>query len=222
MHRRIRAFLLVAGVLAGCGDETTLFPDPPDRPATLAELTGPWRAHPLQLDPAMRGRVEQVCSTFVQRPPGGVPAVIDARGGGFVTVRMTDVWRGSCDGIAISVDGQVTAVGSGSFTDAHEELPALDAAELGPLEVSASGGGPGMVGGYVVVYGRAGAAIATVEVEPLRHPKLLATLENGWFAAWWPADVRDQAPAAPRAMTEFLVRGYDEAGHLLAETRPER
>ena len=85
------AFLIVA-----C-DEAVVEPEPVViRPATVAELTGPWRPTPLGLDVAMRTRVEQACRRDVQMPLGSVAAVIDARGASVVTVRMTGENPGSC------------------------------------------------------------------------------------------------------------------------------
>ena len=85
MHRLSLAKLAMVTLLLGaCGESE---PEPvPVRPASLADLTGPWRPVPFQLDPEIRSRVEQGCRRDLQMPPGSSAAVIDARGAGVVTV----------------------------------------------------------------------------------------------------------------------------------------
>ena len=70
------------------------------------------------------------------------------------------------------------------------------------------------------VIGRAGADIASVEIEPAGAPAILATLENGWFAGWWPANVPLDRLGDPALAPDVVIRGYHTAGALLAEVRP--
>ena len=55
---------------------------------------------------------------------------------------------------------------------------------------------------------------------------ILATLENGWFAAWWPGSDNNQRPMkqglAPLPLPPIVVRGYDDAGVLMKEITPDR
>ena len=71
MHRLSLARLAVVTLLLGACGESLSEPEPvPVRPASLADLTGPWRPVPFQLDPVIRSRVEQGCRGDLQMPPG--------------------------------------------------------------------------------------------------------------------------------------------------------
>lgn len=209
-------------LVIGCGDA----PEPafvPARPATIAELVGPWRATPLLLDAAMWGRVEQTCRRDIEMPPGGVVAVVDARGAGVVTVRMTGDHAGSCDSLAITADGRVAGAGSGWRADGPERFAVLGAAELAGIETAMVGGGILQASGWSV-YGRSGASIASVVVEPRNHPAVIASLRNGWFSAWWPQLPGEAGPdrlADDRAdHPPMVIRGYDATGELVAQIGP--
>jgi hypothetical protein len=223
MQRRWIAAVVGAAFLAvGCGDDA---PGPafvPARPATIAELTGPWRATPLLLDPVMWARVEQTCRRDIEMPPGGAVAVIDARGAGVATVRMTGDHAGSCDSLQITADGRVAGAGSGWRADGPERFAVLGAAALAGLETGSIGGGTLDVTGWSV-YGRAGPAITTVIVEPANHPAVAATLMNGWFSAWWPRLPGQPAPdpgGGAQAQPPFVVQGFDADGTPVAVLRP--
>ncbi len=220
MHRASLAILAVVAMLAAaCGEEPTAVPPQPVRPATLAELAGPWRATPMRLDPALRARAEAVCRRDMERLPASVTAVMDARGEGVVTVRMTGVSAGTCDALQIANNGQVMGAGGGSRMEGVEELPALGAAAFGQVETGQVGGGALTVTGWSV-FGRVGVAITSVVVEPQIHPVVQASIEDGWFSAWWPVVI--PAPQLGRRLDrpKFVVRGYDALGVQIAEWRP--
>jgi hypothetical protein len=111
MKRRVLAALIAAMLAAvACGSDGEVI-NPPVRLATLAELTGPWRPTPLVLDPALRARAAEACRRDIELPPGAVPAVMDTRGEGVVTVRMTGAIERSCDALEIEADGGVIGAG---------------------------------------------------------------------------------------------------------------
>ena len=99
------------------------------------------------------------------------------------------------------------------------QLAPIEATELSEAEVGSVGGGNLKVQGWSVI-GRAGPGIASVEIEPVGVPPILATLENGWFAGWWPSNVPPDGLGDPGPQPDVVVRGYDAAGTLLAEVRP--
>ncbi len=216
MHRASLAILAVAAIIvAACGEEPAADPQQPLRPATLAELLGPWRATPMRLDPAIRARAEAVCRRDMERLPASVTAVMDARGEGVVTVRMSGMSAGTCDALQIANNGQVMGAGGGSRMDGVEALPALGAAAFGEVETGSVGGGGLTVTGWSV-FGRAGLAIVSVVVEPQNHPAVQATLENGWFSAWWPEAFPARQLGRGPAQPTFVVRGYDALGVQIA------
>jgi hypothetical protein len=126
---------------------------------------------------------------------------------------------GMCDSLLISDIGNVWGAGGGWTAGDAEFLPAIGPAELADARYGSIGGGDLKVQGYSVV-GRAGADIAAVTIEPEGVPPILATLENGWFAGWWPSIVPPNELGNLPPAQEAVVRAYDAARTLLDEVRP--
>jgi hypothetical protein len=213
---RVRLAVLAAGLLfaVACGGEDApAFLQP--APASLEQLTGPWQAQPYALDPLLRRRVEDTCRTDMERAAESVAAVVDARGEGVAVVRMVGPGAGACDALQIGDGGRVNGAGGGWRVDGLEQLAALPMSELADVQIGQVGGGELRVEGWSVM-GRAGPQIASVVIEPAGLPQILATLENGWFAGWWPTNINDQR-GAPAPQPDVVVRGYDAAGTLLHE-----
>lgn len=98
-------------------------------------------------------------------------------------------------------------------------LPAIGGTEFGDVERSTIDGGRLTTTGWSVL-GRIGAGIASVTVEPAGAPLVTATVQNGWFAAWWPTRPGEARPDGlhhPAA----LIRGFDIFGNAVAEKRLE-
>jgi hypothetical protein len=154
----------------------------------------------------------------MERLPGSVAAVMDARGEGVVTVRMTGVSSGSCDALQVTIGGEVMGAGGGSTEGGGglEQLAPIGQFELAMLERSEVGGGSLSATG-LSLRGRAGAGIASVVVQPGDHAAVLATVENGWFAAWWPKEGLQDQMGRPQIWPPFVVRAYDAAGTLVDE-----
>ena len=189
MKRRSVLLLLAAAMLVGaCGSDGEVI-DRPARFAALAELTGPWRPTPFRLDPVIRERVAETCRRDIE-VPGSVPAVMDARGAGVVTVRMTGARAGACDALEITLAGGVASAGGGWGQAGPERLPLRDDGTLEQIQRGQIGGGNLDVQGWSV-YGTAGLAIARVEVAIPSGEIVTATLEDGWFSAWWQAIIPD-------------------------------
>lgn len=217
---RVGFVILAAGLLfaAACGSEGAPVALQPG-PASLVQLTGPWQAEPFALDPLLRSRVEQTCRRDMERRPESVAALVDVRGAGVAVVRMVGPGAGMCDALHITETGEVVGAGGGWTAGDAEQLPAIGLDEVADVQVGSVGGGSLKVQGYSVV-GRAGGAISSVVIEPHGVPPILATLENGWFAGWWPALMPPDQLGNPERAPDVVVRAYDEAGALLAEVRP--
>ena len=217
---RIPLAILAVGLLlaVACGGEAA--PEAvPDARASLLQLTGPWQPRPFVLDPALRSRVEQACRRDMQRGPGNTAALVDVRGGGVAVVRMVGQGAGRCDALEITPAGHINGAGGGDTAGGVEQLAPIDATALAEAQIGSIGGGSLTIQGWSVI-GRAGPGIASVEIEPAGAPAVLATLENGWFAGWWPANVPPDRLGDPALAPVVVVRGYDAAGALLAEVRP--
>ena len=220
MRRVSLAGLVVAvAVLYGCADDPPAPQLAPLQPATPAGLIGPWRPTPFLLDPALWARIESACRREIEMPAGSRAAVIDVRGAEVGTVRMTGQRAGSCNALQVGAAGQVAGAGGGWVGDGAEPLPPpLGDAEIGEMDQGSVGGGELKVQGWSVS-GRAGAAIQSVVVVPANHPPVLATLRNGWFAAWWPRRAGEPELDAPPHLS-FVIQGFDAAGALVAEVGP--
>lgn len=216
---RLTVVTLLAAVLLGgaCGSRSDIF-ETPVRFATLADLTGPWQRFPSLLDPVMRERVADACRREIELAPGSIPAVIDARGAGVVTVRMTGARAGSCDALEITPAGDVTGAGGGWGQSDPERLPMRADGTLDHIQRGQIGGGGLKVEGWSV-YGRAGLAVASVEVSLPGGQTVIATLEEGWFSAWWPAIVpNEQIGIDP--FPPVVIRGFAADGTMLDSATP--
>ena len=214
MRRLGLAGVLASAVLAAaCGGDAPMFAP---ALATLDDMRGPWRPVPLVLDQPMRNRVADTCRQDMQRKPTSLVGVIDARGSSVAVVRMVGDSAGACNALEITADAGVTGAGGG-WSAEREQLALLPGDAILDVEVSQVGGGELKAEG-VSVMGRAGQGIASVVVETPGQPPILASLENGWFAAWWPIALPMGAwdgPDLPEV--PYIVRGFDAAGTQIAE-----
>lgn len=217
---RVPLAILSVGLLlaAACGGEDSLFAVG-QAPASMQQLVGPWQRQPFVLESSVRGAIERTCRTDMDRGPGSVAAIVDVRGGAVAVVRMVGQGAGTCDALEISAAGQIISAGGGWMNNGVEQLAPIGATELAEAQVGSVGGGDLKAQGWSVT-GRAGPGIASVEIEPAGVPPILATLENGWYAGWWPANKPPDLDRNPDHGVDVVVRGYDAAGALLDEVRP--
>jgi hypothetical protein len=137
---------------------------------------------------------------------------MDARGAGVVTVRMTGLEPGSCHALEIGPTGEVMGAGGG-WRGGAADARVLEPGQLSAIEPQTVQGGNLKAQGWSV-FGRAGPGIASVRVETVTGVVVSATLEGGWFAAWWPQPLD---PMADPARVRFAVRAYDMGGFLIDE-----
>lgn len=220
MRRMSLVGQLIAAVAlapAACADDPAELEPIALQPATPADLVGPWRATPYLVDPALWAAIEQACRRDIELPPGSRAAIIDVRGAEVATVRMTGQGAGSCNALQVSRTGEVTGAGGGWGGAAAEQLAPLGDTQIGSIDRGSIGGGDLRVQGWSVS-GRVGSAIRSVVVVPPGVSGVLATLRDGWFAAWWPGQpaADDRGPQLP---PPFVVQGFDAAGLLVAELR---
>jgi hypothetical protein len=215
------ALALVLPVVACGSDEPAVVQPPP--PATLAQLVGPWQPSPFSLNDAAWTRIEAGCRRDMGMRPGARALIIDARGGGVATVRMTGQQAGHCDALQITANGDVMGAGGGMVSDAAEQPMIQAGTAIGPIEQTAVEGGELSMRGWSA-YGPVGSGIASVTVEVPGQPLILATVMNGQFAAWWPVSLEPlnppngrggQPPPDLSAPSRLVVRGYDATGTLV-------
>lgn len=222
MRRRVTALVvLVALVGSACGDATRTGSPPappqmavPNEPATLAELIGEWQPVPLFLDPVTRSRIEAACLQDMRAPQGNRATVIDVRGGRVATLRFFGMSSVDCNAIEIRADGTLMGAGAG-VSGGPEPARQAEGGNIGRVEPLTVFGGTLDVQGWGV-RGPVGPEIARVEISAQDVPTVVATLENGWFAAWWPARPGDPRPERGQR-APHTIRGYDAAGVLRFE-----
>ena len=140
--------------------------------------------------------------------PAGVSlVVVDARGGGTVQPFYAgpDGSSGNCIAVGVLPDGQVQPSGAGGTGGGAVPAP-LAPFEIRPGGTSGLGGGAGDPVTVSVASGQVGPGIAHVVIQLAGQPPILASLANGWYAAWWPGPV----PQGSK------VVGYDSAGQPVA------
>ena len=172
-----------------------------DHPATLADLTGPWRAAPMRLDSVTEMKADAACRRDPEFPGGVRLALVDARGGG----KLSTIYDGGDDLIVdcvteIGPDGDVW----GSIRTVG---PGLRSGP-GQLRSIGGGGGGGADGpGMTWTFGRVGQGIVAVVVDVAGIGRITATVQNGWYLAWWEGARGLGDPPQPRTVTAFDAFG---------------
>jgi hypothetical protein len=196
----------VALLAAACG-ETEVSPPPSH------DLAEPWQARPFAVDSSIVSAAEQLCRgmEFRMVPAGSPLVLVDARGANRLTLLfVAPSGTGQCF-VTRDPAGRLTMDG-GEGEGGSEPWPAL-----GPTEITFNGAGSqegtidpndaSVSTSHLV--GRAGAAIAVIEVIPPSGVSVQASLNRGWFAAWWLGLDHDHV---------VTVRGYDAAGRRVGSS----
>ena len=184
-------------------------PDPV-RAATLAELIGPWLREPLRPPAAVIAAADRACRRETPFPRTVVLVAIDARGGGRLpTIFASDDATAFCGFLTIADNGTLSGSLSSSETGFKQPV-------LGPGRLLGWGGtGEGRVGdadAWCSFAGRAGPGVARVVViEAQGAGSTTATLQNGWYVAWWPVSCRLSAP--------LVIAAYDAGGRVTDHIR---
>jgi len=174
----------------------------PVRAATLAELIGPWRREPMRPPVAVIAAADRTCRLSAVFPRDVVLVAIDARGGS----RLPAVFAGDdavvdCLPLTISDNGVVEGSENASETGPQPVA--------GPGHLIAQGGtGSGQTSdpgdAWCSATGRAGPGVTRVVIEAQVAGSIAATVQNGWYLAWWPVSCRRAAP--------LVITAYDAAG----------
>jgi hypothetical protein len=192
--------LVLIVLTAGCGEAEII-------PAQSHDLGEPWQARPFAVDPALVMAAERICREPAQHMfPAGLPlVVVDARGDD----RLLLLFAGPADTSECFLMRDRTGQlrwDSGGGSGSDPPPPALR-----PTEIRFSGAGSSDVPGKPWSYGigQAGMAVASVELTPPSGDTVQASLNRGWFAAWWYGLDHDAG---------IVVRGYDAVGGLVGSS----
>ena len=189
------AVLAVLSLLvAACGDEEII-------PVPTHDLAEPWQARPLAVDPALITAAERICRQPAQ--PAALPlVVVDTRGANRLFLLFAGGGQTAECFLRRDHTGRLTSDGGGGGgSDPPPRAPR-------PTEIRFNGAGSSDSpdGPWSYAIGEAGLAIAAVELTPPSGVVVQASLNRGWFAAWWPGLDHD---------AQILVRGYDAGGRLV-------
>jgi hypothetical protein len=197
--------IIAVVVVGGCDDAEAPIQPP------IHDLAEPWQAAPFDVDPAVIAEAQRACldPDGGGLPNGAMPIVlVDARGANHLYLLFA---AGGNDaqcfverqaGGAFFVDGGSSTLGG----NARAVLP-RNGIEFGGAG-SQSGSAPGQPGDTKsFASGRVGDGIAVVEIVLGNNTSLRASLNRGWFAAWWPT-----------GDSVNVVRGYDASGTLIGTT----
>ena len=196
-RRLLAVTLLLLVTVAGCGEaEVSLAPthDPAE----------PWQSRPFAVDPLLIIEAERICRDPT-RPMmrAGLPlVVVDARG----EDRLLLLFAGAAETGECFLERDRTGrlmFDSGGGGSASGPLPALQPAEI---RFNGAGSSDDPEGPWSFGVGQAGAAVAFVELTPPSGVVVRASLNRGWFAAWWYGLDHD---------AQIVVRGYDAGGRLV-------
>lgn len=199
--RRGLAAIGIAVALTGCGWDLV--------PATDDELSGSWRPMPMLVGPETRAEFDAACLADQAMPDGLSLVVMDARGDGRLVVGYADA-GGSEAWLQATIGAEPPSKCQMMSTSQAGLLP-LGERELRVTNNASTGGHDGW---WSVIAGQAGADIAQVVAEVPGSPRIVATLNDGWFALWWPEEAQ---PAGQAPRLEFRLVGVDRSGAEIAE-----
>lgn len=189
------AVLGVVSLLVGaCGDQEII-------PAPTHDLAEPWQPRPFAVDPALIAAAERICRNPAQ-PAALSLVVVDARGANRLFLLFVGPGETAECFLKRDPTGRLTSDGGGGgSTDPPPPAPR-------PTEIRFNGAGSSDTpeGPWSYGVGEAGLAIALVELTSPSGVVLQASLNRGWFAAWWPGLDHD---------AQIVVRGYDAGGRLV-------
>jgi len=160
----------------------------PSRPAQA------WSPTPTLAQGSMRAELAAACQKWMNTD--SVPVLIEQRGTSNLTVLADSSECLNAQGVG-GMRGTLTSGGQGTMPD---EAPGADEVQvINSGALSGIGSAPDAIGhvdlvaGYMGVIGRTGSNVLSIVVHTPGQPDITASMENGWFAAWWPSL---QQPAA--------------------------
>jgi hypothetical protein len=212
--------VVLACLLAACGGNAptdSAAPEPSlDVPATVAELTGPWRSEPLTLDPTTIDKIDRACRLDPKFPSGVQLVVIDARGDGRVNADY--------NGPAGFADCRLDVALSGAISGHLAPLGGWRGGHLAPGRLEIDDEGVARKGeGWQELNGQAGAGVSRVVIDvvdaaDVDHIGLVtASLGSGIFVARWPTREPARRDAGGRLdvwMRAYTITAYDAFGHV--------
>jgi hypothetical protein len=190
--------------LGGCGEAQIA-------PAPLHDLAEPWQAQPFAVDPSLVTSAENVCrTTWSTSIPAGLPLLlVDARGANRMLLFFAGAGADYECFVVRDRTGRLKTPGGGGGSGPPRP-------PVGPNEIVGQGAGSESNAGEAnqpetsvsYVIGRSGANVTVVEVVLAAAGPIRASVNRGWYAAWWPG-----------SDTQVQARGYDAGGNLVGSSK---
>jgi hypothetical protein len=164
--------------------------EPVSSDVPLAQVVGDWLAIPLPLGDPQIAVVSDACALAARNQLGAAEAdlptaVVDARGEGFATAILADDTR------AIQCLARVDGAGTARIDSVGRLAPSTVAAvadqKIGLTSLLQF---EDREGGRMFLLGRVGLNASEVKAVLEDKSEVIASLANGWYAAWWPGDHR--------------------------------
>ena len=153
---------------------------------TVPQLVGAWQRSPLRPAADLVSEMDAGCRTDPAIADGMELVVLDARGLGRVLMfyageddpgEMREVLCHATIFADETSEASITGRAMGEFSPPDEE------GELRIAHVD-----PGAIGSWFGVMGQAGPGVERVIAEVPGLPPVEASMSDGWFAVWWPAE----------------------------------
>ena len=183
-------------------------------------LAGPWLPAPIQLGDPQIAVVSDACAAIARQSLGEAEAdlptaLIDARGGGYVTVILADDLTAIVCFARFGDDGTTATVDSvDRLSSRQHELPEGAKITVDELSRSDEATGP-----RTIAFGRVGpdAAGVQVMVDDAAHA---ATSAEGWWSTWWPGTDLASAYSAVDAGNVVVGSAEPPTGEVESRVRP--
>ena len=168
-------------------------------PSSASAFAG-WTTSPTSASAAQLRRAESACAHHAPLIESAKPAVSDTRGPGSLLVYSTRAATTTC------VTGR-PQLGTETLTRrATDVLTASDAVEPESLGLEFAADGQG----FREIAGQVGSDVTSVVIVLQGGDHIQATVNNGWFAAWWPVSRVPQSGAGlSQALSDSIPQSFN-------------
>ena len=211
----------IGPTVPSAGPNASVSPDPSvqSEPSFVRadQLGGPWRAAPIVVDNAHVAIVSDACAAAAREELGDTEAnlptaLVDARGEGFLTTIMAD------DLNAIECLAHLDEAGTTATVDSVTRLSMVAVAPVdkSAITVASVTREAAHDSSRTVAFGRIGPDAATARVGFGDKSVVVASSAEGWWATWWPGDVRATSYSAADSHDVVIGNAEPPAGEIEA------
>lgn len=167
---------------------------PDSSEVALGPVIGAWQSTPFQLGDPLVAVISDACAAAARDQLGDADAdlptaLVDARGENVATAILTDDVRTiQC---MVRIDSAGTATVDRVVRLAPSLVAPVDGVAITSLEQV-----PDREGDRMLVIGRVAPLAAAVKIGFADDTEVVAAVENGWYAAWWPGHAQASRIAA--------------------------